>query len=173
MLGIDEFHLIGIAGGSFVGMDYAASHPDKLISLTLAASTGSIKEPEILDFSAAIRHPSVTWPSVWLEVGPSYVGANPDGLARWKEISEAARQDEAPFQPLSSPNTFAKLQSIPTPTLILAGGADQLAPPNLMRIWAKHVKVHDFVVIPEAGHSVAWENPVAFNTVVLTFLDRH
>lgn len=172
-LGLSKFHLVGVAGGTFVNIDYASLHQDKLLSLTLAASTGAIREKEITDFSKAIRHPEVKWPSVWLEVGPSYVGRNPEGLAKWEEISQSARQKGAPFQPRSSDNTFAKLKMINVPTLILAAGADQLAPPDLMRIWATHVNNHEWALIPEAGHSVAWEKPDEFNQIVLGFIDRH
>lgn len=172
-LGIDRFHLVGIAGGSFVSMDYAALHPDHLLSLTLAASTGSIKEPEIVEFSAAIADPNVKWPAISLEVGASYVGSNRAGMAEWEEIFHSARQDGAPFQPLSEPNTFAKLDRIEVPSLVLAAGADQLAPPALMRIWAAHLKGHEWALIPEAGHSVAWENPEEFNRIVLGFIDKH
>lgn len=172
-LGLEKLHLLGIAGGSFVCMDYAASHQDRLLSLTLAASTGSIQEKEILDFSAAIANPAVKWPSITLEVGASYVGANPKGLKEWEEIFERCRQKDAPSQPLSSPNTYAKLQSIGTPTLVLAAGADQLAPPGLMRVWAKHVKQHEWAIIPEAGHSAAWEYPDEFNRIVLGFIGKY
>lgn len=172
-LGIRKFHLVGIAGGSFVSMDYAASFQDKLLSLTLAASTGSIQEKEILDFSAAIANPAVKWPAISLEVGASYVGANPAGLEEWEEIFEHARQPGAPMQALRSPNTFAKLQTIATPTLVLAAGADQLAPPGLMRVWAKYVKNHEWAIIPAAGHSAAWEEPEEFNRIVLGFIGKH
>ncbi len=172
-LGINKFHLVGIAGGSFVCMDYAALNQNKLLSLTLAASTGSIQEKEITDFSAAIANPAVTWPSITLEVGASYVGANPAGLVEWEEIFEHARQDGAPSQPLSSPNTYAKLKTIQTATLVLAAGADQLAPPGLMRLWAAHVKNKEWAILPEAGHSAAWEYPEDFNRIVLDFIGRH
>lgn len=172
-LHIDKFHLVGIAGGSFVCMDYAASFQDKLLSLTLAASTGSIQEKEILDFSAAIANPALKWPSITLEVGASYVGSNPSGLKAWESIFEHARQDGAPLQPLRSANTYAKLKTIDTPTLVLAAGADQLAPPGLMRLWAKHLKNHEWAVIPAAGHSAAWEEPDEFNRLVLGFIAKH
>ena len=62
------------------------------------------------------------------------------------------------------------LQRIETPTLVVAAGADQLASPNLMRIWAKFLRNHEWVLIPSAGHSVAWEDPEAFIRVVLNFI---
>src|SRR5213594_4685590 len=39
-LGLEKFHLVGIAGGGFVALDYVLTHPERLISLVIAASTG-------------------------------------------------------------------------------------------------------------------------------------
>ncbi len=65
---------------------------------------------------------------------PSYRGANPEGTRRWIEIDEHSRQPGVAFQPpLRTPNTLAKIATIPTPTLIIAADADLLAPPALMR----------------------------------------
>ena len=49
------------------------------------------------------------------------------------------RASPAPaFQPqLRTPNTLAKIATIPTPTLVIAADADLLAPPALMRLWAR------------------------------------
>ncbi|WP_343712543.1 alpha/beta hydrolase [Inquilinus sp.] len=172
-LGLDRFHLVGIAGGGFAALDYAAWHPERLRSLVVAASTGSIDEPEIKTFSRRIEIPGVAWPSVTLEVGPSYIGGNPDGLARWQAIEEHARQPGAPSQPLRTPNTFAKIEAIETPVLVMAGDADLLAPPGLMRIWAARIRHHEWAQVPEAGHSIAWEQPEIFNAQVIDFLRRH
>ena len=71
---------------------------------------------------------------------------------------------------LRSPNTFAKLATIATRTLVIAADADLLAPPGLMRIWARHVKDAQWTTVPDAGHSIAWEQPAIFNDIVLRFL---
>ena len=173
-LKLDKFHLVGVAGGGFVALDYAAWRPEKLRSLVIGASTGSVKDKEIADFSAQIEIPDIRkLPAVYREVGPSYRGANPDGTRRWIEIEEHARQKDAPSQPLRTPNTFAKIETIATPTLIIAADADLLAPPALMRIWANHVKNHEWSVMADSGHAIAWEHPGAFNDKVLEFVKRH
>ncbi len=41
---LSRFHLVGVAGGGFVALDYAAWHPDRLSSLVVGASTGSVSE---------------------------------------------------------------------------------------------------------------------------------
>ncbi|GAA0936126.1 hypothetical protein GCM10009559_28210 [Pseudonocardia zijingensis] len=71
---------------------------------------------------------------------------------------------------LSTPNTYTKLGRITAPLLIVAGGADLTAPPELMRTWARHAPPHDFAVVPDAGHSLSYERPAEFNRIVLEFL---
>ena len=140
----------------------------------IGGSTGSISDKEIADFSARIEIPGLRkMPAVYREVGASYRGANPDGTKRWIEIDEHSRQKDAPSQPLRTPNTFAKIETILTPALIIAADADLLAPPALMRIWAVHVKNHEWANVPDSGHAIAWEYPDVFNDKVLEFVKRH
>jgi pimeloyl-ACP methyl ester carboxylesterase len=170
-LSLSRFHLVGVAGGGFVALDYAAAHPERLSSLVVAASTGSVSDKEIQDVIARIEIPGIrSLPGHFREVGASYRGTNPDGTKRWLEIEEHARQTGAPTQPLRSPNTYAKLATISTRTLVVAADADLLAPPALMRLWARHVKGAQWTTVPDAGHSIAWEQPAIFNEIVLKFL---
>jgi pimeloyl-ACP methyl ester carboxylesterase len=173
-LKLDRFHLVGVAGGGFAALDYAAWRPERLRSLVIAASTGQVSEKEITDFTARIEIPDLRkLPAVYREVGPSYRGANPDGTKRWIEIEEHSRQAGAPNQPLHTLNTFAKIETIPTPALVMAADADLLAPPALIRIWAAHVKDHEWALVTDSGHAIAWEQPEVFNEKVLAFVKRH
>jgi pimeloyl-ACP methyl ester carboxylesterase len=174
-LKLDKFHLLGVAGGGFIAMDYAAWRPEKLQSLIIGASTGMIEDKEIAEFIARIAIPGIRdLSSHYREIGPSYRGANPEGVKRWIEIDEHARQPGAGFQPLMrTPNTLAKIATIATPALVIAADADLLAPPALMRIWAAHVRNHEWAVIHDAGHAMTWEQPGRFNDIVLDFLRRH
>jgi pimeloyl-ACP methyl ester carboxylesterase len=170
-LSLGRFHLVGVAGGGFVSLDYAAAHSERLSSLVIAASTGSVSDKEIQDVIARIEIPGLrSLPGHFREVGASYRGTNPEGTKRWLEIEEHARQAGAPTQPLRSPNTYAKLATITTRTLVVAADADLLAPPGLMTLWARHVKGAQWTTVPDAGHSIAWEQPAMFNEIVLNFL---
>ena len=171
-LGLDRFHLVGVAGGGFAAIDYAAWHPER--SLVVAASTGQFSEKEIEDFRARVQPPEVgRLPVLYREVGPSYRGGNPEGTRRWIEIEAHAQQAGAPAQPLRTPNTYAKLATVTMPVLVLAADADLLAPPSMMRAWAAHLKNYEFATVPESGHSIAWEQPEIFNEKVLAFIARH
>ncbi len=172
-LKLGTFHLLGIAGGGFAALDYAASQPRRLRSLIVGASTGKFADAAVAEFIARIAIPDIRKHSAhYREVGPSYRGANPDGVDRWIELERRSRRPDAVEQPLDTPNTFAKIATITAPTLVIAADADLLAPPALMRLWAAHLKHHEWAVMHDAGHAMAWEQPGAFNDKVLDFLRR-
>jgi pimeloyl-ACP methyl ester carboxylesterase len=174
-LRLEKFHLLGVAGGGFIALDYAAWRPERLRSLIVGGSTGAIADQDVADFIARIAIPHIREQSAhYREIGPSYRGANPEGVARWIEIDEHARQPGGVFQPpLRTPNTFAKIETIAAPALVIAAGADLLAPLALMRLWASHMKNHEWAIIHDVGHAMAWEQPGTFNDIVLDFLRRH
>ena len=173
-LGLGKFHLVGVAGGGFVAIDYAAWRPERLRGLVVAASTGQFSEQEMREITARVEIPELRKQgAVYREVGPSYRGANPDGTKRWIEIEERARQPGAPAQPLRTPNTFAKLAAVTPPVLVIAADADLLAPPALMRTWAAHLKSYEWATVPDSGHAISWEHPDIFNESVLRFVKRH
>lgn len=173
-LKLGMFHLVGVAGGGFAALDYAAWHPERLRSLVVAASTGQFSENEMRDITARVEIPDLRkQPAVYREVGPSYRAGNPAGTRRWIEIEDHSQQPGAPAQPLRTPNTFAKLAAVTMPVLVMAADADLLAPPALMRAWAAHLAHAEFATVPDSGHSIAWEQPEIFNDKVLTFIARH
>jgi pimeloyl-ACP methyl ester carboxylesterase len=173
-LKLDKFHLVGVAGGGFISIDYAAWRPERLRSLVVAASTGQFAEKEMRDFTARVEIPELRkQAAVYREVGPSYRGANPEGTKRWIEIDAHAQQPGAPSQPLRTPNTFAKLAAVTMPVLVMAADADLLAPPALMRAWAAHLKNYEWATVPDSGHAIAWEHPDIFNAHVLAFIKQH
>jgi len=174
-LRLDKFHLVGVAGGGYVALDYAAWRPGRLKSLVVAASgLGLVGDEEADTFRKRAAIPGFNQlPPEVREMSPSYRGMNPQGVARWKEIQAHAMQAGAVVPPLRTPNTDAKIASITTPILVIAGGVDLTTPSAAIRLWAKHLKTYDWLLIPEAGHSLAWEQPDAFNQAVLAFLRQH
>jgi pimeloyl-ACP methyl ester carboxylesterase len=170
-LQIGKFHVVGVAGGGFVALDYAAWRADRLLSLVVGASTGAVADQPVQDVIKRIEIPGIrAQPAHYREVGPSYRATNPEGTARWIAIHDRAQQPGVTGQPLRSPNTLAKLETIGVRTLVLAADADLLAPPGLMWIWARHVNGARWGVVSDAGHAVAWERPEAFNAIVLAFI---
>jgi pimeloyl-ACP methyl ester carboxylesterase len=71
--------------------------------------------------------------------------------------------------------TYALLNdmSLVVPTLILTADADLYMPPALLNIVASKASSSEASIIANAGHAAFWEQPQAFNRVVLQFLKRH
>ena len=173
-LKLARFHLIGVAGGGFAALDYAAWCPERVQSLIVGASTGDMSEPAIADFKERIAIPEIRkQPPVYFEVGPSYRGANPEGPPAGSPSTSVRVKAVRPPSRCAPPTPFAKIATITAPALVIAADADLLAPPALMRIWARHLKDYEWAAIHDAGHAMAWEQPGRFNDLVLDFLRRH
>ena len=173
-LALPPFHLLGVAGGGFVALDYAAWRQDSLRSLTVAASTGSFSEEVMLKASQNLMFDGFReLPESFREIGPSFRAAEPERVRVWAHAQERARQPGTEFQPLRTPNTFAKVAQIRIPMLAITASADLYAPPTLMARWLRHIPHAEVVSIADAGHSVPMEQPELFNRAVLAFLARH
>jgi len=175
-LKLERVHVIGTAGGGFTALDFAVSYPQRLRSLVVANSIGGMQDPDFVELGRRIRPPQFdTLPPEVRELGPSYRAANAEGTQRWVDLEKISRPPgpAAPAQPLRNRLTFALLETINTPTLLLTGGADMYAPPPVMKLFAARIKGAESVIVPEAGHSAYWEQPEVFNRAVLEFLKKH
>jgi pimeloyl-ACP methyl ester carboxylesterase len=173
-LALPPFHLVGVAGGGFVALDYAAWRQDRLRSLTVAASTGSFSEDEMLELTQNLMFDGFrALPESFREIGPSFRALQPERVAAWAHAQERAKQPDAVAQPLRTPNTFNKVAQIRVPMLAITASADLYAPPTLMARWIRHIAHTEVVAIGDAGHSVPMEQPEAFNSAVLDFIRRH
>jgi pimeloyl-ACP methyl ester carboxylesterase len=173
-LGLERFHLVGSAAGSFVVADYALSHPQRLRSVVLASSLLGVQDTDYLAIAKRLTPEGFyRMPPDFRELSPSYRAMNPEGTARWLEIEKAAH--EPGLRPPKSANqvTFAKLASLQVPMLLLTGDADLYMPPALLKRNAQAIPGSEAVFVPDAGHAVFWEQPQAFNDAVLAFLGRH
>ena len=176
-LGIDRFHLVGTAAGGGIALDFAVSFPQRLRSLVVANAVGGVQDKDYLELGQRIRPASQfdALPPDFRELGPSYRAANPSGTQRWLELERTSRPKGSPPLTQATRNriTFALLEEIEVPTLLLTGAADLYAPPAVLRLFAARIKNSESVVMPEAGHSAYWEQPEIFNRTVLEFVRRH
>ena len=73
---------------------------------------------------------------------------------------------------MDRPDSFATLQSVTVPTLILIGEEDTLTPVDDARKMHAARPNAELVIIPAAGHLANLELPAAFNTALSGFLAR-
>ena len=173
-LGLNEFHLIGSAAGGSVAADYALSHPERLLSLTVSSNNLAARNGYIAEAAETIKLKE--WddlPRWFRELGPSYRAVNPEGVDKWIELNEKSETGRGARQNLVNVVTPEKLESLKVRTLLMTGGADMFTPPSIMRMIARHVPNNELVIVPECGHSPYWEQPEFFNRTVLEFIGRN
>src|SRR5207237_995791 len=140
-LHVDRFHLVGTAAGGFVTFDTALSFPARLRSIVIANSIGGVQDESFVELGRRLRPPAFTaMPPELREVSPSYRAANQEGTKRWVELETISRPPgpAAPAQPLKNRITFAELEHITVPALLLTGDADMFAPPPVLKLFAAH-----------------------------------
>jgi pimeloyl-ACP methyl ester carboxylesterase len=170
-LRLESFVLVAAAYGGFGAVDYALRYSDRLRALVLATTQGGVADPEYVAVRERAVSPEIRALPVYLrELGPSYRAEEPEGVARWLDVERESHA--AARQRLHRQITLPMLETLRVPTLLVAGGADLLAPPALMRMLAQRIPDASFETIAEAGHSAHWERPAEWNEIVLGFLRR-
>src|SRR5437899_7259801 len=92
---------------------------------------------------------------------------------RWYRVKSRLATERAPAQPQRTTITYEKLATIRVATLLMPGDQDLQAPPWVMRRQLAHIPGAQFLVLPEAAHSINWEQPEAFNRNVLEFIRKY
>ena len=172
-LQLEQFVLIAAAYGGFGGLDFGMRFPQRLRAFVLSGSQGGVADPGYVAIRERVVPPEIRALPIHLrELGPSYRVRDPQGMSRWLEIAEQAEHHPARRQRMALDIRLEDLDTLRVPTLLVAGGADLLAPPALMRRIADHIGGCEFVTLCEAGHCLHWEQPYEWNTVVLEWLGR-
>jgi pimeloyl-ACP methyl ester carboxylesterase len=142
--------------------------------MVIAASGGAITDEELRVLRDRTALPDFQdWPPEFREVSMGYMAEHPEGLERWLEIHHNSQQNGAPAQPQRQTITFEKLETIHVPTLLMPGDQDLQTPPWVMRRQLARIPGAEFIVLPEAAHSINWEQPETFNRNVLDFVGKY
>jgi pimeloyl-ACP methyl ester carboxylesterase len=173
-LKVERFHAVGSAGGAFVGAAFAMQWPERLRSLTLACSVVRVENPETAKLIEGLSLKAFAGlPADLRELGPSYRALDPGGHAAWLELEEHSRGGHPVFdQPAGMAVTAAMLAKLAVPTLLMAGDADLIAPPPIVRSLAVLIPGSELAVLTESGHSGYWERPDQFNATLIDFIRR-
>ena len=172
-LRLEKLHLVSSAAGGSVAADYALSHPERLLSLTVSSNNLAAANGYIAEAAAKIRIKE--WddlPRWFRELGPSYRAANPAGVQKWIELNHKSETGKGARQKLVNVVSPEKLETLRVRTLLMTGAADMFTSPSIMRMIARHVPDNEVVIAPECGHSIYWEQPEFFNRTVLGFIGR-
>jgi len=175
-LNVEQFHIVATAAGGTIAWDFALSYPQRLRSMVIANNTGRVEDKAYREVVSSLR-PDIfdQLPVDFRELGPAYRAANPQGTLRWRHLQGLSRPEgpHMPTQPLKNRFTFDLLEMVQIPVLLIAGGADLLAPAPLLRYFTERATSAESLVVPDGGHSIFWEQPELFNRAALEFIGKN
>lgn len=175
-LGIARAHFVGTSMGGVITQRLALDYPRLLRSMILTSTSSQVGEVATkgwlrladlieergfnADTSAAIR-----------SFSPAFAARHPEevALASRQTAANDPRSYAAAARAVSQYQWTEDLQRIQTPTLILQGIDDQLTPPGGSVIMSRNLPRARLLMIPEAGHNLPVEQPIAFESALLAF----
>lgn len=173
-LGIDQVFLVGQSMGGRTVVNFAKRFPHRTRAMVLAGSVANIRSPELdlLRKEARARVPKDRLQAalsrrVWEErpqLGYLYTLIRMQNGQRPREF---LWRDNVPG------TTVDELADLATPCLFIVGEEDLIAPPWMVEAAHRHFPNADLIRVPQAGHSVYFENPTWFNNTVISFFERH
>ena len=182
LLGITDFHLMGVSMGGMIAQEYALAYPADLRSVTFActyAAPGPFCSRMFsmwADMAPVVGVPFVMRDvTLWAFTLPFFE----QRTAELEEFETAMRYMDQPVHAylaqlavIQAHDTTSRLGEITTPSLVLAGEEDILIPVALSR------RIHEGIpgsewATTKGGHGCIWEHPAEFNRTYLDFVARY
>lgn len=171
-LQIRRAHLVGQSMGAFVALRAALNHSDRAISLVLSTTLAGADPSHTRALQAAVpdrprrdRHPVVS---------ADFSRSEPDLVVLYNLISSfGTKPPVAEMLEAMASHRFGdeELAALALPTLFLAAANDQLCPPSVMKTAAARIHGSVVDVLPDASHSVYYEQPGTWTDAVLKFVE--
>ena len=173
-LKIERAHLLGAAAGGITVTGFAVAHPARTTSAVLAGTIISPDEDEWRKIYGRLGIAAVrdTVSVDFLELGPAFRAANPEGTKRFITLSSEAKPDTLVNQALGVTVNWQALENLQVPVLLITGEADLYAPPPLHELIASHLPNPQMKTMRAIGHAPYWEAPNSFDDIVLDFLKK-
>lgn len=180
-LGVTTCHLLGHSLGALMAARFAADHPRRVLSLTLASIAGGyghMPDADRQDFiKQRLADLIAMGPRAMAEKrGPRLLGpqATPAMIARVVDTMGSVRPDgyTQAVNMLATGDVKADVTrlAVDLPLQIIFGSDDVITPPERNRAVAALRPAAPVIEIVGAGHAVYLEKPDAFNTALAGFV---
>lgn len=169
-LGLSRVALVAQSMGGWTAAGFTAEQPDRVAALVLADTPAGIVDIDPAETEDGDSEEGE------LDLSLAYSDALADELQfLYQSISDL--NVHAPEGVVADLATLrvdpAPIVASDVPVLVLAGEDDALTPVPLVREVHERLDGSTFVTVPDAGHSVYFERPEAFNALVAEFLADH
>ncbi|MFC3226867.1 alpha/beta fold hydrolase [Marinibaculum pumilum] len=179
-LQMDQTVLVGHSMGGMLAQEVAARHGDRLRGLVLSGTSPSFGpasgdwQAKFLAERLAPLDAGRSMAHLAPELMRNMVAKGADPAAEAAATAAMAAVPEATYRGMLSMLTVFDrrdaLAALSMPVLVLAGSADRVAPPVVMKRMAAAIPGSRYVVIEGAGHISNLERPAAFNAALEAFL---
>jgi pimeloyl-ACP methyl ester carboxylesterase len=185
-LKIDKAHIVGLSMGGFAALHFGFTYPDRARSLVVAGCGYGAAPDKRAQFAAeaeaaakGFEQGGMAKAAEAYALGPTRVQFQNKDPRGWREFADqlAQHSTEGAARTMRGvqarrPSLFdlvEKMKTITTPTLIMTGDEDWpcLEPGLLMK---RTIPTAALVVMPNAGHTINLEDPIAFNQHIADFL---
>lgn len=181
-LGWDKAVFVGLSMGGYVVFRLWNLEPERFVGMVLADTKATPDTPEgkvvRAEQAAKVLEKGMDFfPEATLKghLGQTTHERRPELLERVRQYQLGAdpRKVAHSLEALAErPNSVSLLSGITVPTLVVVGEEDTLTPVSDARFMADHIPDNRMLIIPQAGHLSSLENPQAFNTALLGFLQE-
>ncbi len=191
-LGMESFVLVGLSMGGSNSVAYAATHPDKVKALVVVdvgpeparsggrAVNNFVTQKDVLDtyeeFVQRVIEYSPFRPEWQIRGSLRHsLMQRPDGKWTWKydpvlrDPARRAQQQSVREDPASR---WELWERIACPTIIICGEQSDVLSSEVAQRMLERNGNSRLVEVPNAGHRVPGDNPVAFEEAVRAFLDE-
>jgi pimeloyl-ACP methyl ester carboxylesterase len=181
-LKINKAHIVGISFGAEVALIFAARYPHKVKTLVTACAVSHVDSVvrSMADkwlTTARLRSGRYLFEAVYPDVfSPEFIQKRWDFVGSTAPLYDTAVDLDAFIELLKGfmqLNATSDLHRIKAPTLVIAGENDKIKPLKYSKVIQKNVANSRLAVIKGSGHTVIWEKPEEFNTLVLRFLEEY
>ncbi len=174
-LEIERTALVGQSMGGGTCLGFTCAHPDRVGALIMADSLHGFVEPEaVREIMDRTRKDTDGLTQLERVLGSGTRLGDPVRSVLYRQINSFNATNrknlKGRFDPLYTPEQLA---ATGVPFLFLVGEEDVLFPAAAVREMHKQVNKSGYVEVKNAGHSVFFEEPDAFNSAVIDFLEQN
>lgn len=186
-LDIPAAHVVGSSMGGMIALEVAIQYPDKALTLTLmgaqcggshafgAAAESAADMEELATRDMAPLERARGW--VPYTLSQAFRESSPDMVDEYVRVSalfpSSTEGLQAQWAALMGYDSWERLGFITAPTLILQGTADMVVPPENADVLGVRIPESRVELVPDAGHSLAFEAADSVNPLMLEFFAQH